>query len=106
MYSAKTVFIASMLLALAGCENKKVESCPQAGRDFLEKSIRAHFDKSYPKFGGSAVQILSDEKYEKAPNVWMVSVNAPDKGYTALVSCTGQVELSGNQLGPSTPPRS
>ena len=101
-------FLSTALLptALFGCEQRPIEPCPQAGRDFLEGSIRAYFDKSYPKFGGSEVQILLDEEYNAYNKSWIVSVDAPDHEYFAIVSCTGRVELSGRQLGPSTPPGS
>lgn len=102
----KTMMASALLIALVGCEERPIEACPQAGRDFLEKSIRAHFDKSYPQYGGGAVQILSDEEYNPATKSWIVSVDAPNKDYFALVSCSGRVELSGRQLGPLSPPKS
>ena len=92
--------ILSAVAALAGCQEKPVEPCPDAGRDFIEQSVSAYFARSFPKVAQRDITILHDEKYESYPKSWMVSVDLPDRKYIALVSCSGKVELSGRDREP------
>lgn len=106
MRFSKSTLALLTLSALAGCGKQSVESCPNAGRAFIEDSVRTYFANTYPAIDSTSIDIASDERYEAAAKIWMVSANTSDKDYFALVSCNGRVELSGKKLGPLQPPKS
>lgn len=106
MRFSKSTLALLTLFILAGCGKQSVEPCPDATRAFIEDSVRTYFANTYPPIDGTLIDIASDEYYEPAAKVWLVSANTPDKDYFALVSCSGRVELSGKTLGPLQPPKS
>ncbi|MFS0825514.1 hypothetical protein [Pseudomonas phoenicis] len=106
MRLSKNILVLLTLSALAGCGEQLVESCPDAGRAFIEDSVRTYFANTYPPIDGASLDIASDEYYEPAAKIWSVSANTPDKDYFALVSCNGCVELSGKTLRALQAPKS
>ncbi|MCO8169267.1 hypothetical protein NJC40_15960 [Pseudomonas sp. 21LCFQ02] len=94
----KPLSTAALLVMVVGCGQQQSAPCPEAGQDFLEKSIRAYFDRFPPKGGGEGVRILSDATYNPAHRLWSVSVDVPDNKYYAMVSCNGHTELSSRAL--------
>jgi len=106
MCSFRMIVTTACCVFMVGCEKRQIEPCPQAGRDFLERSVRAYFDRFKPNQGGNFVQIFHDEEYNPSTKGWIVSVDSPDREYFALVSCAGSVELSVRELGGVAPKKS
>lgn len=85
------------MTALAGCDEASSPACPDASKAFLEDATRAYFSRLKPALSSTDISVGSDETYNRSGKNWVVSVDVPDKQYIAIVSCSGDVELSVKQ---------
>ncbi len=97
MIDKKRVFFSVIVIALSGCNDSQVASCPSAGQSFFERSVHAYFSKHPPAIDLEQIKILPGARYDEHTHWWIVPIEMGEVKLDALLSCDGHLELSGRR---------
>lgn len=87
------VIAAIAALSISGCQKEDGESCTSMGPDFFTRSLDTYFSEHDQSALGS-YELEPGERYDSTNNWWIVPFKLKEKGYLAMISCDGRLELS------------
>lgn len=80
--------------SLVGCDEKKLDPCPEKGADFFKSSIAAHYEKQGKPTSAKDFKLVDGASYNEKLNWWVVPFDLNAKRMNALLSCDGNLELT------------
>ncbi|WP_310127326.1 hypothetical protein [Pseudomonas oryzihabitans] len=82
------------LLSIVGCDEKKIDDCPNVNPDFFKKSIKQYIEKHPDSGKADEIVLTGSASYNTKEKAWMVPFSTDGHEYFATVGCEGHVELS------------
>ncbi|MFJ4431904.1 hypothetical protein ACIPZG_13130 [Pseudomonas sp. NPDC089395] len=94
MQSSKPFVIAAMAaLSISGCQKEDEASCASMEQAFFKRSLDAYYSE-HDQSALSSYELEPGERYDSTNNWWIVPFKLKEKGYLAMISCDGRLELS------------